>query len=231
MRLQLTLLVVALALVGCRTAEDTVVGSPPVTATQAKPQVERPPAPRARVPAPRLSISGWPFQENTNTFELHWVGGDAALPLYAAPDLNSELIGEVSWDDGERILWRDTAVSTFAPRVLRADGDDWVFQGPIYREGHLTEEQYTEARLNRGGRIEVWAYGGDGVCYLAAPGGEIFTSPCPSPEHFKGVGAGEFTGSLYLPDRQTWWIQITGANISAWVAVDGKRMRLTVVER
>lgn len=221
----------AAALLGCRTAEDTVVGKPPASTVQAKPpQVARPVVARPRAPSARLSIAGWPFQENTNTFELHWTGGKRAAPLYAEPDVNSALLGDVTWNDGERILWRDTVVATFAPRVLRANDDAFVFEGPIYRDGFLTESNFTEVRLDRGGRIEVWAYGGDGICYLAAPGGEIFTAPCPSPEHFRGVGTGDTLGALYQPERQTWWIQITGDNLSAWVAVDD-RMRLTIVER
>ena len=227
--LYLTLVMVIALLGSCKTTEETLVGKPPETGAakeQSASVAPTEPPDRPRYPAPRLTIASWPYVEPNTTFVLTWSGGDKAAPLHEAPDPNSRLLGDVVWENGERILWTDTAVASYEPRVLQST-EEWFVEGPVYRGGYLVDQEYVQLEVPARGRVEVWAYAGDGQCYLGK-GAEIFTGPCPPPDRFTGFGPGRVAAELYMSPRKMWWIQITGNNITGWVPVDD-RMTVDIV--
>lgn len=218
----------SLLLAGCSAPQEELVGKPPETGQvveQSQPQAA-PPPPQRRFPAPRLAIGGWPYHEPGNSFELTWTGGNKRAPLHAAPDPNSALLGDVLWDPGERILWNDSAVAVYEPRVVRATAE-WFVEGPVYQDGFLVEEEFLALEIKPGDRLEIWAYGGDLQCYMSKRS-KIFTGPCPPADRFKGLGQGPIPGKWYEPKKRAWWIQITGNNLSGWVPVDD-RMTVDIV--
>lgn len=228
MRRMVLQLYVAVAVLGCSTPEETVVGKPP----EAGAVVEQPtadksaPAAQPRFPPARLTLAIWPYIEANATFVLTWSGGNHPVPLQAAPDPNARQLGDVVWKNGERILWQDSVVGFYKPRVLRAN-QEWFVEGPVYTEGFLTDQEFVQLTVKKGQRVEVWAYGGDGLCYMAHDK-DIFSGPCPPQDLFGGFGPGKVRAEWYMPEQKIWWVQIVGNNVSGWVPVDD-RMTLDIV--
>lgn len=230
MRQVLPSLLIAALLTGCAAPQDELVGKPPA---QARVEEQTPPTPppqpdRPKYPQPRLVVSGWPYAEKGISFMLTWAGGNRPAPLHAEPDPNSPLLGDVVWDNGERVLWMDSVVATYQPRVIKATAE-YAVEGPVYTEGYLTDEEFVQRVIAKGQTLEVWGYAGDGVCYLAQRS-KIFTAPCPPPEQFTGFAEGKVPAEWYMPAAKIWWIRITGDNLSGWVPVDDRMIVDMVAE-
>ena len=222
-------MIAVMMLVGCASQEEQVVGSAPVGgAAIERPKPAPPPAPeQPKYPRPALVVNTWPYVEVSTTFSLIWQGGSKAALLHTAPDPNAPIVGEVTWEQGEKILWRDTVVAVYAPRVATAT-DEWFVEGPIHAEGYIESQEFSQIELRKGDRLSVWAYAGDNQCYLSHRG-PILVGPCPPTDRFRGLGVGQVRAERYMAQTKMWWIQITGANMEAWVAVDD-RMAVDIVD-
>lgn len=215
---------VTIGLSSCKTQDEQLVGKPPEAESElvAKPRLvqkaERPERPP--IPDPGLLVQTWPYVEDRKTFVLTWQGGDQPVPLHEAPDPNSPLLGEVTWDNGERILWQGTAVAVYQPAVVRAK-EEWLVEGVTYNSGYVTDPEYVSVMVKKGQPVEVWLYAAAGQCYLRLDQ-KVIQGTCPPPESFHGAFQGEMPAEWYQPAQKVWWIQISGSNLTGWFPVDDR---------
>ncbi len=222
-------IIAAVSLWGCKTVEDGIVGKPPPTGAAVSPTPAAAPAPeRPRLPPARLTLATWPYMEHGLSFKLTWTGGNHRAVLYEEPDLNAPLLGDVVWDNGERILWQDTAVASYSPRVVRAK-EEWFVEGPVHDDGFLVDQEFVQLDVKKGDRVEIWAYAGDLQCYMSRRS-KIILGPCPPADRFSGLGTGPVPAEWYMPERKVWWIQISANNVGGWLAVDD-RISVDLVEQ
>lgn len=223
-----------LLLLGCKTPEETLVGKPPdkeKAATRGEIQITgdpnsssdvpgQPQQKRPAVPPPAITMEGWPYEEPGNNFRLSWSGGKSRVPLFAQPDPNSAIVGDVTWKNGEEVRWTGTVVSVYQPSVYVAKHAVTI-QGTIYTTGYLTGDPYITHELRKGQRLGLFLYAGSNECYLGVDKG-LFSAPCPREEDFRGNFRGANAAQKYQPQKLVWWIQIPAGLNSAWFPLDDR---------
>jgi hypothetical protein len=220
---------VALATASCASEPETVVGEPPPKQeVQVRERVDRipvgerePTEAEKTEPEPKMSISGWPFQESGTAFRLVWQGGDKATILFEEPSLNAKKLAEIMWENGEEVATRGTAVAIFQPSVYRATQATRV-EGYLYDvDSYRTGGAAVSYDIAAGETVEVYHYKSDGVCYLGVRS-RIIEGNCPTQDAWQGNFKGKIPGEVYKPGARIWWVQISTPQASGWVPVDDR---------
>jgi hypothetical protein len=226
---RLALAVLLIATTSCASEPDTVVGTPPpredVKVRKPVGRIQMPTDGKMKreknEPEPMLSISGWPFQETGNNFRLFWKGAQNATILYAEPSLNAVKIGEVSWEDGEEVIVRGSAVAVFQPSIYRAQEANRI-EGYVYdTESYRTGGAAVSYDINPGETIEVYHYKSDGICYMGVRS-RVVEANCPTKGSWNGNFRGKVAAEQLAPASRIWWIQITTPQASGWLQVDDR---------
>lgn len=234
MRLFIVLLtaVVWAGLTACSApAEETHIGEPPAEqqighARQGGMQTielpdQKPKKTAQRYKAPVFGAPTWPFIEEGQTFALSWGEGPQQVPVFAEPDLNAELVGQVQMTSGQTIEWQHSWVSVYAPRVFVAKVPATI-DGAQYAPGNRDLDQAPIAvELAPGHELQVLTYAGSATCYMRA--GEVtFIGECPTPAEFQGDFRGRFRAEQYQPAERLWWVYISTPEVAGWIPVDDK---------
>lgn len=213
----------------CASEPDTVVGKPPPKEeVQVRQRVDRIAMPTEEKktqggtePEPMLAISGWPFQDATTSFRLHWQGGQNASVIYAEPSLNATKIGEVFWNQNEEVITRGTIVAIFQPSVYRAKEatriEGFVYDSNSFRTGQAA----VSYDIAPGETVEVYHYRSEGICYMGVRG-RVIEGNCPTETYWNGNFKGNIPAEQLGPVSRIWWVEIVSQQASGWIQVDDR---------
>jgi len=217
---------IAIFALACSTPADEVVGEPPPTEEN---------APSARAtniklgsrtvtrndqPEALMTVTGWPFNEEGNTFKLTWGGKRTTLGLVDKPTLNGEVIDTLRVDNGEEIIWNNTAVAVFAPSV-------WRVKKPVLVEGYRWSDDYRTGgdlfsrEIGPGTKIKLYHYSGQGLCILEVKGMKV-EALCPDQEHYEGVFQAPTRAAIYQPRESLWWVRMRSTGGGGWFPLDDR---------
>lgn len=170
---------------------------------------------------PILLVPRWPFDDGQSQYRLVWNGGDSRLPLFAEPDPNSKLLGEVSYKDGDEMETTADYTAVYQPTIFRTKRSLTV-EGRIHGSRSRGEAgQAFSKKLPKGSSIAVWLYAGDGDCYLGV-GGRIIVGECPDPANYVGDFDGPSIAFAMRPLQKIWWVQISTPVATGWVPLDDR---------
>ena len=168
-----------------------------------------------------VDFQSWPGSHEYDTFDLMWLGGDDELPLRDSPQPDADVIGSVSWLDGEHIDWTTTTLLVETPTIYRADAQFELVGTPYdveFGELAIEDEEYV---VDEGEPVFVYRYGGDGTCYLGVQS-EIVYTECPDDNLRQENGeAIEVDGEKrWSPQTRQWWIEVSTDGLRGWFDID-----------
>ena len=212
----LVVLAVAIAAFGCggsraveRVQTDTV-GDPSSRAR----------TDRERFMDPALLVPGWPFDDGKSQYRLFWDGGESVLPLFAEPDPNSRLVGQVTYKNGEEIETTGDYLAVYKPAIFRTR-KSLVIEGVVHGAGAASRGQRFSKQLRKGHAVAVYGFADPGRCYLGV-GGRIIIGSCPTPVDYVGTFEGPSQAFQMQPLEKIWWVQITTPLGSGWIPLDDR---------
>jgi len=168
-----------------------------------------------------VDFHSWPGSHAYDTFDLMWLGGDEELPLRDSPQSDADIIGSVTWLDGDHIDWTATRLHVDTPAIYRADSDFELVGTPYdveFGELALEDDEYI---VDEGEPVFVYRYGGDGACYVGVQS-EIVYTECPDDNLQRKDGeAIEVDGDeRWEPQSRTWWVEVSTDGLQGWFDID-----------
>ena len=169
---------------------------------------------------PLLTVKGWPFDDGKSQYRLTWAGGNTQLPLFAEPDPNSPLLGQLSYEDGDEIETSGDYVAVYVPSTFRTRRT-LTIAGSVHKPDSASHGSKFRKTLRKGATVSVFMYAGDGRCYVGI-GGRIIVADCPDDKDFVGTFDGPTEPIQMQPLGKLWWVYVNTPAADGWIPLDDR---------